>query len=183
MKYTVSSTLHEEMVMSAIPKEIFDYTFAKLAKRCKHPREKIRLLAFAHLRDGKSVQEAAKAVKVTRNAIYTWLRSFRKKKLNGLKEAGGRGAKLCLPISEYETFRQAVLKLQNERPGGRLKGKDILNMMQAEFGLRCTIRSVYNHLKRANLVWVSARSKHPKSDSEKQGSFKKNFRDCKKGNT
>ena len=32
-----------------IPKEILNYGFSKLAKKSKHPREKIRLLAFAHL--------------------------------------------------------------------------------------------------------------------------------------
>ena len=42
--------------MSAIPKEIYDYDFSLLAKRSKHPRERIRLLAFSHLKDGKSVE-------------------------------------------------------------------------------------------------------------------------------
>jgi len=161
--------------MSAIPEDIFDYDFSLLAKRSKHPRERIRLLAFAHLKDGKSVQEAAKAVKVTRNAVYTWLRAFRNAKLDGLKEKKGRGAKLKLPISEHEAFREAVLKLQENRSGGRLKGQEILELMQKEFGITCTQRSVYNHLKRANIVWVSARSKHPKGDLEKQKEYKKNF--------
>jgi len=169
--------------MSAIPKEIFNYDFSKLAKKCKHPRERIRLLSFAHLKDGKSVIKAAEAVKVSRNAVYTWLRSFRDKKLDGLKEVGGRGAKLKLPASEHEAFRRAVLQLQENRSGGRVKGKDVLKLMQKEFGITCTERSVYNHLKRANLVWVSARSKHPKADIEKQKEYKKNFRSGKKSNS
>lgn len=169
--------------MSAIPEEIFNYDFSRFAKKCKHPREKIRLLAFAHLKDGKSVQEASRAVKVSRNAVYTWLKSFRDKKLDGLKEAGGRGAKLKLPVSEHDAFRQAVLKLQENRSGGRLKGKDVLELMQRDFGVTCTERSVYNHLKRANLVWVSARSKHPKRDAKEQEKYKKNFRNSEKSNS
>jgi transposase-like protein len=54
------------------------YDFKQLAKRSTHPRERIRLRAFAHLKDGKSVQEAADAIKVSRNAIYVWLRKFKK---------------------------------------------------------------------------------------------------------
>jgi putative transposase len=169
--------------MSGIPEEIFDYDFSLLAKRSKHPRERIRLLAFAHLKDGKSVQEASRAVKVSRNALYVWLRAFRNKKLDGLKEKGGRGAKLKLPKSEHEAFREAVFKLQENRTGGRLKGQEILELMEKDFGVTCTRRSIYNHLKRANIVWVSARSKHPKSDLETQVEYKKNFGNSKQGHS
>lgn len=151
------------------------YDFKQLAKRSTHPRERIRLLAFAHLKDGKSVQEAADAIKVSRNAIYVWLRKFKKNNLKGLVEKAGRGAKPKISMSESEAFRTAVLELQNGRSGGRIKGQDVLDMMKSKFGVNCTKRSAYNHLKRANLVWVSARSKHPNADPLKQEEFKKNF--------
>ncbi len=140
------------------------HNFKQLAKRANDPREKIRLLAFAHMQDGKSPREAAEAVKVTRNAVYVWLRKFKKDGLIGLKEKGGRGAKLKISMSESEAFRNAVLELQKGRSGGRIKGQDVLDMMKSKFGVICTKRSAYNHLKRANLVWVSARSQHPNSD-------------------
>jgi len=155
--------------------EFRTYDFKQLAKRSAHPREKIRLLAFAHLKDGKSVQEVADAVKVSRNAVYVWLRKFKKNNLNGLTEKGGRGAKPKISMSESEAFRNAVLELQKRRSGGRIKGQDVLDMMKSKFGVTCTKRSAYNHLKRANLVWVSARSQHPNADPLKQEDFKKNF--------
>ena len=151
------------------------HDFKRLAKRSTNPREKIRLLAFAHIQDGKSVQEAAEAVKLNRNAIYVWLRKFKKEGLQGLKEKGGRGAKPKIPMSESEAFRNAVLELQKGRNGGRIKGQDVLDMMKEKFGVTCTKRSAYNHLKKANLVWVSARSQHPNADPVKQEEFKKNF--------
>ena len=155
--------------------ELQKYDFKKLAKCSAHPRERIRLLAFAHLNDGKSVQEAADAVKINRNSLYIWLRNFKKGGLNGLKEKGGRGAKPKISMSESEAFRNAVLDLQKGRSGGRIKGQDVLDMMKSKFGVTCTKRSAYNHLKRANLVWVSARSQHPNADPLKQEEFKKNF--------
>ena len=151
------------------------HNFKQLAKRASDPREKIRLLAFAHMQDGKSPREAAEAVKVTRNAVYVWLRKFKQNGLIGLKEKGGRGAKLKIPMSESEAFRNAVLELQKGRSGGRIKGQDVLDIMKSKFGVTCTKRSVYNYLKRANLVWVSARSQHPNADPLKQEEFKKNF--------
>jgi transposase len=74
-----------------------------------------------------------------------------------------------------EAFRNTVLDLQRRRSGGRVKGQDVLEMMKNKFGVTCTKRSAYNHLKRAKLVWVSARSQHPKVDPLKQEEFKKNF--------
>lgn len=132
--------------------------------------------AFAHLKEGRSVKESATIVKVRRNAIYVWLRRFQSKGLEGLREVGGRGAKLKLPVSEHEAFRQSVIELQNNKRGGRVKGSEILKMMEDKFGIRCTKRSVYNHLRRANLVWVSARSKHPEGNAAKQEEFKKNLK-------
>lgn len=155
--------------------EFQKHDFQKLAKHSAHPREKIRLLAFAHLKDGKTVREAAEAVKTCRNALYIWLRNFREYGLNGLKEKGGRGAKPKISMAESEAFRNAVLELQKGRSGGRIKGQDVLDMMKSKFGVTCTKRSAYNHLKRANLVWVSARSQHPNADLVKQEEFKKNF--------
>lgn len=161
--------------LSTLLEEIQKHDFKKLSKSLSHPREKIRLLAFAHLKDGKSVQEAAQAVKTNRNSLYIWLRNFKKNGINGLKEKGGRGVKPKIPPSESEAFRNAVLDLQKGRPGGRIKGQDVLDMMKSKFGVTCTKRSAYNHLKRANLVWVSARSQHPNADPLKQEEFKKNF--------
>src|SRR5690606_912096 len=132
---------------STFLKDIQTYDFKQLAKRSAHPREKIRLLAFAHLKDGKSVQEASDAVKVSRNAVYVWLRKFKKNELKGLKEAGGRGAKPKISMLESEAFRNAVLELQKGRSGGRIKGQDVLDMMKSKFGVTCTKRTAYNHLK------------------------------------
>ncbi|MDN3509270.1 MAG: helix-turn-helix domain containing protein [Candidatus Neptunochlamydia sp.] len=63
--------------MSIVPKEFELYDFVKVSKKWGNSRERIRLLAFAHLKEGKSVKEST---------IYVWLRYFRSKGLEGLKE-------------------------------------------------------------------------------------------------
>ena len=156
-----------------ISESINSYDFKKLSKTARHPREKLRYLAFSHIQDGKSNIEIAKMLRVNRMAISNWISDFNREGINGLKEKGGRGAKRKIQISEEEAFRQSVLELQDKRPGGRIKGLDILKLMEEKFGVRCTLKSVYNTLHRANLVWISGRSKHPKCDIEVQEAFKK----------
>lgn len=151
------------------------YNFIELYKTAKHPREKTRFLAFSHLKEGKTPREVSEIVRVKRNTVYVWIRNFKSLGIDGLREKPGRGKKPLIPKSERAAFRQSVEELQAGRPGGCITGKDVLNLMKQKYGVKCTLRSAYNHLKNASLVWVSARSKHPNVDFEQQEKFKKNF--------
>src|SRR5262249_21653876 len=95
--------------------------------------------------------------------------------IDGIKEKPGRGKKPFILDSESAAFRAAVLELQEERSGGVIIGKDVLQLMKDKYGIKCSLKSAYNHLKRARLVWISARSRHPNSNPEEQEEFKKNF--------
>lgn len=152
-----------------------NFNFAALSKSAKHPREKIRYLAFSHLKAGKTPRQVADILLVSYMTVYRWIRAFKLHGLVGLAEKPGRGKKLLIPNSEKEAFRQAVIDLQNKRSGGCIRGIDVLVLMREKYGVNCSVKSVYNHLKRASLVWITSRSRHPKADFEKQEEFKKNF--------
>jgi transposase len=158
-----------------IPEELKKHDFTKLYKSSKHPREKNRFLALSHFKDGKAPREIAALLRVTRNTIYTWLRNFKTHGIEGIKEKPGRGKKAFIPDSETAAFRSAVLELQAGRSGGVIIGKDVLQLMKDKYGIKCSLKSAYNHLKRARLVWISARSRHPNANPEAQEEFKKNF--------
>ena len=49
------------------------------------------------------------------------------------------------------------------------------HLIKDKYGVKCLLKSAYNHLKRARLVWVSGRSRHPNANPEEQEEFKKNF--------
>ncbi len=157
-----------------IAEQLKKYNFIKLFQEASHPREKLRFLAFAHLQEGKGPLEVANIVKVTRDTIQRWKRSFQSKGVNGLREQGGRGKKPLILESEQEAFRSAVLDLQENRKGGCIIGKDVLQLMEEKYGVKCSLKSAYNQLKKASLVWISSRSKHPNADPKKQLEFKKN---------
>lgn len=152
---------------------IQQYDFDKLAKTEGNARERRRFLAFAHIREGKTFTETAIAVRVKLRTLMNWVKQFKTEGLEGLKDKPGRGAKPFLPAEHRIAFRQAVLELQEKKVGGRIRGSDVLELMKTKYGVDPSLRTVYDTLKRAELVWITGRSIHPKADLEAQEAFKK----------
>ena len=152
---------------------IQQYDFDKLAKTEGNARERRRFLAFAHIREGKTFTETAIAIRVKLRTLMNWIRQFKNEGIEGLKDKAGRGAKPFLPEEHLLAFRQAVLELQKNREGGRIRGSDVLELMRTKYGVDPSLRTVYDTLKRAELVWITGRSIHPKADLETQETFKK----------
>lgn len=158
----------------ATPLEWIDqYDFDKLSKTTRNSREQKRYLALAHIKEGKSFKEVSQMVRVSYRTIMNWTDKFRKKGVEGLKDKFGGGARPHVPSSQHETFRQSVLNLQKSRLGGRIRGDDIQDLIEREYGVRPSKASVYATLKRTGLVWITGRSRHPKADKEAQEDFKK----------
>lgn len=153
--------------------DIQRYDFDKLAKTEGNARERRRFVAFAHIREGKTFTETAVAVRVKLRTLMNWVKQFKTEGLEGLRDKPGRGAKPFLPAEHRAAFRQAVLELQEKRVGGRIRGSDVLELMKTKYGVDPSLRTVYDTLKRAELVWITGRSIHPKADLEAQETFKK----------
>jgi len=149
------------------------FDFARMARTEGGPRERLRYLAFAHIQDGKSFSEAARMVKVTVRTVLGWVDKFRQHGIEGLREKPGRGAKPYIPPQKYEEFRKSVEDLQKGRPGGRIREKDIRDMIKRKYRLSPSRSTVYETLKRAGLVWITGRSQHPKTNQNVQIAFKK----------
>jgi transposase len=156
-----------------LPKVLFEHDFTTIAKKESHARTRYRFLILSHLKEGKSITEISNNFRVSRNTIHDWLRRLASEGINGLREKKGRGPHFKLSIDQHEIFKQTVLKLQHNRNGGRIRGKDVLKLMKEKFGINCSLDTVYRTLARVNLVWITGRSIHPKANLEAQEAFKK----------
>ena len=128
---------------------------------------------MAHLQEGLDHQEIATALRVRKGAVQGWVKRFKEAGFDGLRESPRSGAKRKLAASQEAQFKEAVLRLQGQRSGGRATGHDIQEMLAAQFQVACCLNSVYNLLSRLDLVWVTARSKQPKQSQANQDAFKK----------
>jgi len=134
---------------------------------------RLRVIALAHLKEGKSYTEVAAALRVTRHAVMCWVQWF---------DAGGVARLAGLPHewstqrlakAQEEAFRQAVELLQRERGGGRVRGEEIRQLLAGQFGVAYSLNGVYDLMKRLGLVWISARAVSPYADPAAQAEFKK----------
>ena len=153
--------------------DIEKYPFDRLSKTEGSFRERRRYLAFAHIQEGKSFSDVALIVRVRLRTLMEWVKNFRENGLDGLKDQPGRGCKPYLAAEQHDAFKNAVLELQKNRQEGRIKGRDVLELMKSKFGIEPSLRSVYDTLKRANLVWITGQSRHPDTNLEAQEAFKK----------
>ena len=155
------------------PKALDEHNFAQLAKSELHARTRQRLLGLSHLQDGVTITDAAKFCKVSRSTVHSWLKRLKCEGLDGLQEKEGRGPHPKLSSEQHEAFKQSVLELQSNREGGRIRGQDVLQLMEKKFNISCDLSTVYRTLARVDLVWISGRSVHPKADVKAQEDFKK----------
>jgi len=150
--------------------------FLALSKKEKKPRVRIRMLGLAHIKDGTSYRKVSKMLKVSLVSVQEWANKFRDFGIEGLKDKGGGGKKPLFPKEKEEELKNLILEKQKKKSGGRLTGTDIQKIVNDDFGITCALRTTYDLLHRIGLVWISSRSKHPKSDVEAQEDFKINFK-------
>ena len=123
---------------------------------------------------GRTYDEVAEMLHYSRNSIMKWVEKFEQEGIEallGTKAGRGRVARISSKLSTE--FSEAVILLQANRNGGRVIGKDIVDMVQEKYGAQYSVSGIYKLISRMGLSWVSARSIHPKADLEAQESFKK----------
>lgn len=161
-----------------LPVTIHDYNFETLIKSERDPNAKLRMLGMSHLQEGATITSTAKMLKVREGTVRDWVKSFAKYGLEGLYDKHRSGRKTRLEPENINSLISDIQTLQKERKGGRVKGLDIIELIERKYNVTYSLNGVYVLLHRIGLSWVSARSKHPRSKMEDQELFKKNFAAC-----
>ena len=128
---------------------------------------------MSHIQDGKTLKVVASYVKVHWKSVQRWLADFRLGGINSLyvKTTKYKPQKLNKEIQNW--INDLLESLNSNDTGGYITGKQLHNLIEKEFSINCCLRTVYNTLHRLKYSWITARSKHPKSDIEIQALYKK----------
>jgi len=156
-----------------LPTGFGEHDFIKLIKEEKNKRNCIRLLAMHHIQKGKSLGEVTEIVQHHYQTVSKWLKRFRDNGFDGLLESPRCGAPKTLTTEQESWLYEKVKSLSESKTGGYITGLEIQLLLEKEFSVNCSLKTVYNILHRLNLSWISARSAHPKSNKKVQEAYKK----------
>jgi len=156
-----------------IPQNFYSYDFVSMAKKEKVAFLRVKLLVLEQIKQGKGYREVARSFCVDETAIKKWVVRVASQGPAALRVAPGRGRKCKLSKGKIDEFKAAIQELQNKRSGGRINVADITAMANEKFGTNYKVKGMYDLLHRINMVWISARSKHPVHNPKAQESFKK----------
>ncbi len=156
-----------------------EFRFLEYYKKHRSKKYISRCLACHYIQERMSYIKVSKIMKYSKQTIIEWVKMFNEGGIDLLLATrSGRGRKPRIGNENKEAFSKAVMKLQEERSGGRIIGKDIVDMIKKKYNKTYSISGVYKVLKRMDMSWVSSRSIHPKADLQQQEAFKKNLQKC-----
>lgn len=161
------------MARSTLPPGFAQHDFLKLMKKDPNPRNRFRLLAMHHLQQGKTLTAIAEIVQCHWKTVQAWLHRFRQSGFDGLLESPRSGAPQKITGEAEEWLHDKLKTLSESKTGGYITGQELQDLLVEHFGIKCTLKTVYNTLHRLGFSWITSRSMHPKSNPDVQEAYKK----------
>jgi transposase len=152
-----------------------EYDFSSLSKSAPNRNSYQRLMILAYLKEGKTRVETARLLYISTQKVSAWLKRFTEAGLEGLEDKPRSGRPRTLDACQHDLLKEKIEKAQSELPGGRVRGKDIIQLIKDQWEVEYTLSGVYALLDHMGMSWISTRSKHPKQDADAQLKFKKTF--------
>ena len=155
-----------------------DYDGAKLrgiAKSCTDPRQIRRLLALAAVYDGMSRADAARVGGMDRQTLRDWVHRFNGEGPDGLVNRKGAGRPPLLNDEQMRMLGEIVETGPDPARDGVVRWRriDLVRVIEARFGVRCSERVISNFLSALDFSHISARPQHPKQEARVMEAFKK----------
>ena len=122
----------------------------------------------------------------SRGFVQRWAYAYRDHGLEAVVAKKPTGRKTILPKDQHEAFKQRILDGPTEEDGVcTLRGRDMVRILEDEFGVRYQLNGVYDLLHRLNLSVLVPRPEHRKADPEAMAKWVEDapFLSKKQGNT
>jgi transposase len=147
----------------------------RAATRTKDADAARRMLALAHVMDGKSRGEAAAASGMDRQTLRDWVHRYNAEGLKGLSDRLAPGAKPRLSREQEAEVAALVRQGPNLAEHGvvRWRRADLARVITQRFGVRLAERSVGALLHRLGFRRLSVRPRAPRQDVAAQEAHKK----------
>jgi transposase len=155
-----------------------DYTATKLrqvAGRTHDGDAARRMLALAHVMDGRSRTEAAMLCGMDRQTLRDWVHRYNAEGLVGLFDRPHSGRPPRLSAEQQTEVAQWVRQGPQLSEDGVVRWRliDLARKIEQSFGIQLAERSVGTLLRRLGFRRLSVRPHHPRKDLAAQEAFKK----------
>lgn len=122
---------------------------------------------------GKKTVDIADRLDRSRRSVQDWVYTYRDRGIDAIQPKPRPGRKPKLP-RERESELKARLNAGPRPEDGvcTLRGKDVVRILENEFGIKYSLDGVYNLLDRLNYSCLAPRPRHEKNDPAAQQQFK-----------
>ena len=149
----------------------------KLARKEGDGKVVGRLLAIASALDGLTRNQASKQAGMNRQILADWVHRYNEGGVEGLRDKPKGHPKRLLTAEQAVAIKARVLAAPDPEKDGLVRWRcvDIAAFIADTYKIDLHKRTVAKLLTRMGLSHISVRPKYPKSDSEAQDTFLKNF--------
>lgn len=138
-----------------------------LIRQTHRAKQRDRLRAVELALAGESTPTIMRMIGRSRGFVQRWCYVYRDHGLDAVKAQSPPGRPTKLPAEQHEAFRQRVLAGPRDEDGVcTLRGRDLIDILEHEFGVRYELSGVYDLLHRLNLSVLTPRPRHRKSDEQ-----------------
>lgn len=139
----------------------------RLIRTTANAKQRDRYRAIQLAIEGKQTADIQHAIARSRSFVQRWCYTYRDHGLGAVRPVKQTGRPSTLPPKHHQAFRQRVLDGPTEEDGVcTLRGRDILGILEREFGVSYKLSGLYGLLSRLGLVVLSPRPQHRKSDPQ-----------------
>lgn len=157
-----------------------DLTAAEVRERARAaatPDQSRRLLAIALVLEGANREDAARSTGMDRQTLRDWVHRFNVAGADGLVDRKAPGRQRRLDPEQQRELARCLENGPELAQDGVVRWRliDLCALVERRFGVRYQERGMGKLVRALGFSRVSARPQHPRSDTEAQAEFKKNW--------
>jgi transposase len=158
-----------------LTEELYNEAFDEYQK-LKDSKLSKKLLAIIAFKSNTS-QEISRVLRIAPSSLFRWLKQFKEKGIEGLKETRGGNYPAKLSEEEWEEVKEKIV-LGKDYSGREINWtlKKLQQVIEEEYAVKYSTEGIRKKLHKMGLSLRRPRVRHYKSDKKEQESFKKNER-------